>query len=82
MTAFNSEWVVCVRLSGFRTPAQMDRDHCGSKSTTATFFPIKASAVARFKTVLDLPTPPFWEAQDMTLHIFYSLPFGRTFFFH
>src|ERR671912_2548061 len=35
----------------------------GSRSTTSVRMPLRASTLARFTTVVVLPTPPFWFAQ-------------------
>ena len=39
---------------------------CGSRSTTSTRLPCRASATARLTVVVVLPTPPFWFATHMT----------------
>src|SRR5690554_4923139 len=39
---------------------------CASRSTSSTFLPTAASAVARLIAVVVLPTPPFWLARATT----------------
>src|SRR5687768_14507655 len=43
-------------------PRPVEALPCGSRSTSSTFQPIAASAVARLIAVVVLPTPPFWLA--------------------
>src|SRR4028119_882645 len=48
------------------TPSPVEALPCGSRSTTSTRMPCRASATARLTVVVVLPTPPFWLATVMT----------------
>ena len=59
--------VVDVGVPGLvvRTPSAVEALPCGSRSTTSTRSPCRASAAARLTVVVVLPTPPFWFATVM-----------------
>ena len=52
--------------------AYLDKSACGSKSIASTLLFLRARAVAILKAVVVLPTPPFWLATEMILHIIFT----------
>ena len=62
-------WSVFSRASLFFHPRQTVRLLWGSKSIINTSFPFQAKMMTTFSVVVVLPTPSFWLATAMTLHL-------------
>ena len=62
------------------TPSPLVAFPCGSASINNTFLPFFAIIVLKLTVVVVFPTPPFWFATDIILHIFLP-PILVNFFF-